>query len=174
MELVVKGDLLRQMLEQARMDDAFAINLAEQLVNEIDPTALNAYLLTAEVATRLLAERIVEDPEDTIQALRELPERTSPPPQGKKRRRRRKRRRYTDAEIEEIKNAIIVYVQDHPWTNRRNIQASVFIPSLALYHRVIGELKEEEALEVRGTRSKTCYRLTAKGKRRARRVPKKA
>lgn len=188
MELTIKGDTLKSFLTLARTDDQTARALARQWMKELEPDALNAYLLySADVAADLLAQRFTADPESTLTAMRKLPARTSPlpgkrrgrPPGGtkkttgapkatkaRKRGRPRKRRRYTAEEIEGLKTRILGFIAKHPGTTRKQLHDAIDFPSLAIYHRVMGELRDAKQISAKGDRSKTVYNVRKKPGRR--------
>ena len=176
MELTIKGDALKTFLGLARTDEQVARTIARQWIQEVEPDALNAYLLySTEVAAGLLAERFTRDPEGTMAAMSKLPARTSPLPAqrgrpagqpaaagkarapGRKRGRRRKRRRYSAAEIAALKQQIVAFIARRPGTTRKQLHDAIEFPSLAIYHRVMGELRDAKLISAKGDRSKTTY-----------------
>lgn len=174
MELTIKGELMRYLFALTKQDNRVAQALAWQWIQEIDPTALHAYLLSADVAQRLLADRLKQDPEGTLMALGKLPPRTSPPrrrgrPSGrrpaaaKKNGRGAKRPRYGAEKITKIKEQIHNYLTKNPWSNRKSISQAVRIPSQALYHRIMTEMRDGGLIASKGQKSKTVY--AAKGRR---------
>jgi hypothetical protein len=179
MELTIKGELMRYLFALTKQDTRVAQALAWQWIQEIDPTSLHAYLLSADVAQRLLADRLKQDPEGTLMALGKLPPRTTPPrrrgrppgrrPAGtkktaaKKNGKGTKRPRYGAEKISSIKQQIHQYLAKNPWSNRKSINKAVKIPSQALYHRIMTEMRDGGLISAKGQKSKTVY--AAKGRR---------
>jgi hypothetical protein len=152
-------------------------------------------LYSADLVADLLAERFTADPQGTVDALGKLPERTSPlpgprrrgrppgrPPGRKAARRARaarpsrtrgrrgpgrppKRRAYTPDQISALKKLIVSYIGKHPGATRKQLHEAIDFPSLAIYHRVMGELRDDKVIIARGDRSKTTYTVKGKGKR---------
>jgi hypothetical protein len=178
MELVLKGDLQKYFMSLVKRDAQVARALASQWLEEIEATPMHAYLLSEVTATALLTARFKRDPEGTLAALAQLPPRSSPKPRrgGPKKARRtaaksamgRKRPRYTTAQVSKLKDQILRFIGANPGANRKQINNSVKIPSLALYHRLMGELRDEKMITAKGDRSKTTYNLRKRPGRKSR------
>jgi hypothetical protein len=178
MELVLKGELQKYFLSLVKRDAQVARALAAQWLEEIAATPMHAYLLSEGTATALLAARFKSDPEGTLAALADLPPRISPKPGrgGVKRARQRlpkqatgrKRPRYTTAQVGKLKDQILRFIGANPGANRKQINNAVKIPSLALYHRVMGELRDAKMITAKGDRSKTTYTVRKRPGRKSR------
>jgi hypothetical protein len=181
MDLVLSGPLAKQVLVMARKDPKLALALAEQFLSTIQPLAMADYLLTQEVVTALLAERIKRNPEVTLRELQGLPtgqprraaqkitiaKAKSPAPKG-----RRRRIRLTAAQIEKLKTDVRRFLGQHPWATRKQINNAVDFPSLATYNRIMSELRSAGEAQSHGEKAKTVYAL--KGAAKAKAAPAKA
>lgn len=174
MELVLKGDLQKYFLSLVKRDARVARALASQWLEEIETTPMHAYLLSEATATALLTARFKRDPEGTLAALAQLSPRSSPRPPERtrqtlpKRAMGRKRPRYTTAQVGKLKDQILRFLGANPGANRKQINNAVKIPSLALYHRVMGELRDAKMITAKGDRSKTTYNIRKKPGRKSR------
>jgi hypothetical protein len=149
----------------AKKDGKLAQTLAEQFLRTIDPAAIADYLLSADVAVGLLADRIKKNPEATLRELQAMPVGG----RGRARRpvaavrpaavKRGKRIRMTPGQIDKIKGDVRRFLQQKPWSNRKQISKAVAFPSLAAYNRILGELRAASIVQSRGEKSKTVYAL---------------
>jgi hypothetical protein len=88
MELTLTTDLLKELVAQGTFNEKFATTIAHAILEAKDPVALARYILSHEVAIGLLTERLVSDPEGTVQELAALPDRNvfvHSSPNGKRR-----------------------------------------------------------------------------------------
>jgi hypothetical protein len=158
MDLTLTGDIAKQIITLTRKDSKLALALARQFLSTVEPLAMARYLLTHEVATGLLAERITKNPEATLRQLQGL---SAPAKQrgGRptKHRGRRKRHRLTNDEIQHIKSDVRTYLVRHPWSNRKQIGVAVSFPSLAAYNRIMTEMRRDGIIQAQGEKSKTVY-----------------
>jgi len=172
MNLVLSGDFARHILAMVRKDGKLAEAMAQQFLGSIDPAALAGYLLTPEVATALLAERIKRSPEGTLAELqRQLGHAPVLSADGRRgggsvrlrsgRGARRSRHRLSPAEVAQIKDRITRFLAQHPWSSRRQISGAVQFPSLAAYNRIMTELRQEGAVASRGEKAKAAYALSS-------------
>ncbi len=182
MNLMFSGDFAKHLLAMTKKDDKLAYAMARQFVSSVEPSSIASYLLTVDVAIELLATRIKKNPVRTIEDLQTLPtleiplETTRRKKPGRPARttrvlkdtpvKRRKRRRLSAAQIDKIKNAISVFLKQHPGSNRKQIVEAVSFPSVAAYNRIMSERKKDKNIISQGEKSKTRY--TIKGIR----VPK--
>jgi hypothetical protein len=200
MNLSISGDLAKHILGMTKKDSYLAEALAHQFLRTIEPAAMASYLLKRDVALSLLTERIRKNPEMTLQELQSMPEgdgmraqsrgagRPVRSKRGKKAqdakgaterplRRRRKRQRLTPKKVELIKAAVTKFLSHHPRSTRKQICADVDFPSLAIYNRIMGELKDSGEIISQGQKAKTVYALKGSGKnkvKRAEAAPKKS
>ncbi len=161
MELMIKGEFAKHLIAQARRDRALAHALAREYVATVDPLALQAYLLSRNVALELLADRLHRHPEQTFSELSKLASRAPKRAASQPRRAPapRKRQRLTSARIEQIKAQVCKFLAAHPWSNRKKITAAGGIPTPAIYIRVMGELRKGKRVIARGSKAKTVYAI---------------
>jgi len=165
MDLVLTGALAKQIISMAKKDSKLAQTLAEQFLRSVDPAALARYLLSADVAVALLADRIKKNPEATLRELQALPVGG----QGRAKRlaaaarpaaaKGGKRIRMTPGQVEKLKSDVRRFLQQRPWSNRRQLSKAVAFPSLATYNRILGELRAASIVQSKGEKSKTVYAL---------------
>lgn len=163
MDLVLTGALAKQILVMAKKDGKLAQTLAEQFLRTIDPATIADYLLSADVAVGLLADRIKKNPEATLRELQALPlgggrptKKVAAPRVAAK---RGKRIRLTPGQIEKIKSDVRRFLQQKPWSNRKQISKAAHFPSLAAYNRIMAELRAASIIQSKGEKSKTVYAL---------------
>ncbi len=174
MDLTLTGDIAKQIITLTKKDRNLALAMARQFLTSVEPLALARYLLTPDVATALLAQRISKNPELTLRQLQGLAANAGRPRAAARRvgrPARRKRHRLTPEEIRRIKSEVRGFLGRHPWSNRKQIGDAVSVPSLAAYNRIMAELRREGAIQAQGEKSKTVYAVkgqNAKAGRRAR------
>ena len=140
MDLTLTGDIAKQIITLTKKDSRLALALARQFLTTVEPLAMARYLLTPDVATNLLAQRIAKNPEQTLRQLQGL---TGHPVVARAaakrpgRPARRKRHRLTVDEIQRIKSEVRGFLGRHPWSNRKQIGDAVAFPSLAAYNRIM-------------------------------------
>lgn len=182
MELVVNEDFTRKLLAYTKIDDRLAMALAQQILSTSFPAELAYYLLTPDIALRLLTERIQKFPAQTIRDIEKLPQinsnprgRKAPPRIGWNRStvadrskavggKRHKRKHLRSEEVDKIKNKIKSFLAQHPWSNRKDITAAADIPSMAIYNRIISELKDSKTVIAFGEKARTTYALKGTSK----------
>jgi hypothetical protein len=171
MDLTLSGDIAKQIITLTKKDSRLALALARQFLSSIEPLEMARYLLTPEVATNLLAQRIAKNPEQTLRQLQSLTTQPVARPAARKAGRpaRRKRHRLTTDEIQRIKSEVRGFLGRHPWSNRKQIGDAVAFPSLAAYNRIMGELRREHAIQAQGEKSKTVYAVKGHNGKQARR-----
>jgi outer membrane biosynthesis protein TonB len=72
MELMISGDFAEKILSLLKKDKGLATSLAGEWLERVDNAAIAEYLLTREIATDLLASRLVTAPEQTVEELQAL------------------------------------------------------------------------------------------------------
>jgi hypothetical protein len=171
MDLTLSGDIAKQIITLTKKDSRLAMALARQFLTSVEPLAMARYLLTPEVATNLLAQRIAKNPEQTLKQLQGLVGQPAGRVTAKRAGRpaRRKRHRLTADEIQRIKSEVRGFLGRHPWSNRKQIGDAVAFPSLAAYNRIMAELRREGAIQAQGEKSKTVYSVKGHNGKAARR-----
>ena len=157
MELMIKGEFAKHLIAQARKDRALADALAREYVATVDPLALQAYLLSRNVALELLTDRLHRRPEQTFGELSRLASKAPRRSAGRRAPVPRKRQRLTAARVEQIKAQVCKFLATHPWSNRKKIAAAGGIPTAAIYVRIMGELRQAKRVVARGKKAKTVY-----------------
>jgi hypothetical protein len=180
MDLAITGVLAKQLLSMSKKDPQLAQALALQYLDSIDKVSMARYLLSGEIALKLLVERFALNPEKTVRDLQALPERkpgarrgrkpkaleiVKAEPVAKRGRRGRRRHRLSADQVEGIKAQVITFLKRQPWSTRKAISKAVDFPSLALYNRIIGELKNSGEVIQKGQKAKALYALDGRRSR---------
>ena len=175
MDLLVSGAFAKKLMRLASKDSQLTVALAQEWASRVDRQALTAYLLDAETAVRLLAERLKQDPEKTLDELQRLEARqgkrraasrgTAEPATASARRRRGRpiRMRLSASQLEETKQLVRAFLGRNPWANRKQISEAARGPTPALYARIMGELKDAGEIIGKGEKAKAVYALKGTG-----------
>ncbi len=165
MDLTLTGELAQHLITMTRKDGKLAEAMARQYLKAVPTTQIADYLLTPEVALRLLAERLRKNPELTLRQLQALAGLGAPrgPRAARGARptkaRAGKRIRLSASEVDSLKGKVRTYLGRNPWSNRKQLFGAVAFPSLAVYNRILGELRESGEVQADGEKSKTRYAL---------------
>lgn len=164
MDLTLTGELAKHLITMTRKDGKLAEAMAREYLKAVSATEIAAYLLTPDVTLRLLAERLRKNPEQTLRQLQDLAGQQVRRPRGARAGRAKtrgtgKRIRLSQAEVEGLKTKVRSYLGHHPWSNRKQLFGAVTFPSLAVYNRILGELRESGEVRSNGEKSKTVYAL---------------
>jgi hypothetical protein len=185
MDLMLSGEIAKHIFTMTKKDAKLAQAMAQQFLSAIDPGAIAGYLLTADVARRLLAERIKREPERTLRELQALTGGGRPGRRGRttgrrskgpeaplgqgaaaaRGRRGRRRHRMSSEQVAALKEQVRGFLARGRWANRRELSAAVPFPSLAAYNRIMGELRNEGIVRSKGEKSKTVYGIKRGGGR---------
>ena len=83
------------------------------------------------------------------------------------------RKRMTPAQAAEVKATILAFLKANPWASRREIADKAGLSSMAVYTRLMGELRKEKKVISRGTKAKMVYALTGAKVPAAKKAPAK-
>jgi hypothetical protein len=186
MDLTLSGEMTAHVLTMAKKDNRLARRLAEQFLAAVDKQAMAAYLLSGDVALELLAQRLRTHPERVVHELAQLADgqpaargrgRRAGEPTTRGRRGGRQRRRLGAGQAEQLRARVLAFLAKRPGSSRKQLTAAVEFPSLAIYNRIMGELKKAGEVKQKGGRSKSTYAVMGKGgaaNKASTRLPKKA
>ena len=198
MDISGKGEVAGYIVSALKKDERLAKAIARDFVAGLDLQALASYLVPAEVAVQLLIARLQKDPAGTLADLNKLAagktvrraskakavQAAGKPGRKKKavakkaaapRKGKAVRKRMSPAQAEEVKQKILHFLAKNPWASRRQIANIAGLTSMAVYTRLIGELRDSKKVVSRGTKAKMVYALKgAKVPAKAKKAPAKA
>jgi hypothetical protein len=167
MDLTLSGDIAKHIITMTKKDNKLAEAMAREYLKTIPEPAIADYLLTQDVVLSLIADRLHKNPELTLRQLQDLavgkaaraPRGRGPIRRAVKKAAGRKRVRLSGDQVEGLKSKVRSFLGGHPWSNRKQLFAAVRFPSLAVYNRILGELRESRVVQSKGEKSKTVYAL---------------
>ena len=189
MNITGQGETASYIVTSLKKDDRLAKAIARDFVDGVDLQALASYLVPSDVAVELLMKRLQNDPAATLADLNRLAagktvratRKAKAKRPGRKPARGRKaaakpkaparkkakggkaggaRKRMSPAQAQEVKQKIIDFLAKNPWASRRQIADVAGLTSMAVYTRLIGELRDGKKVISRGTKAKMVYALT--------------
>ncbi len=179
MPLAISGELGSYLVSTLDKDIKLARAMARDYVESIDQQALATYLMPPEVAVELLVGRLQEDPEQTLADLKKLAagkgiklqegrggrskagarKTAAGKGQGARRSRSRTRKRMTPEQTAQAKETILALLQRKGWSSRAEITAAAELTSMAVYTRLMGELRRARKVIAHGSKANMVYAL---------------
>jgi len=168
MHLTLTPDLLNSLADQLAKDPRLAATLAEHFLANSDKLGMANYLLGGGVARRLLTERLRAKPKKTVEEVAALAaegttaggRRGRPKaaePKAAKPTAAKSRVRLSAKQTGQLKRKVVEFLKANPGSTRKQIEKSVKVPSVAVYNRVMRELKAEGTVVQKGERGKAVY-----------------
>ena len=172
MELKITADFAKQLISRSKKDAKLAGEVARQFLNSIEPGAMARFLLDPHAAETLLAQRLMQSPERTLQDLQALqgqrPTQAAGRPRGGSQVRtsaakpKGKRPRLSAEQTASLKRQIKTFLARQRWSTRKELTRVVELPTQAIYRRIMQELQDAGEIVSKGEKSKTKYALNAR------------
>lgn len=184
MELTISGKVAEQVLGLVKRNRPLAETVAQQLVDRYGAEKLAQFLLNEGALVDLLADRLVDEPQETLAALEDMsdgsgskvkkavskptPKAASKAPKAvskpktlaSKPASAPRRRRLNDGQLSSLKDKIVEFLASVDAGSRKQIIENADIPTPSIYNRVINELREAGVIAARGEKAKAVYYLT--------------
>ena len=173
MDITLSGEMATHLATTLKKDSKLARALAWQFLATVDKEAMAGYLLSGDVALELLTERLRTDPSRTVRELARIangeparpkrgrprgrPSQRSEAAAAKTKRVKRRRKRLSAAQAERLRTQVQTFLEQNPWSSRKQLADAVAFPSEGLYNRIMGELKKAGTVVQKGEKSKAAY-----------------